>query len=205
MLSKILTGGFILIMVGAIVAGAIAVFSPAKEVHAGAQSTAHQEQLGQTVQAESLHEGQGQGPGGQNDGQGLGLGQSEDQGQGLEHGRGQGQGQGQGRGRQADTEHEAIPLELETVEGVVVETDELRVQTADGKIVQVGLGPSSYRDSQGFVLKVGEHVSVSGYWEDDEFKATVLENQTTGESIVLRDPTGRPMWAGQGRGQNRGS
>ena len=55
------------------------------------------------------------------------------------------------------------------------------------------------------VLQIGQDVRVSGYWEDDEFKATLLENLTTGHHIVLRDATGRPMWAGQGRGKNRSS
>jgi hypothetical protein len=88
---------------------------------------------------------------------------------------------------------------LEAVEGVVVETVELVVETADGQTVQVGLGPSNYRQGQGFVLNVGDHVRVSGYWEGDEFKATQVENLDTGDSIVLRDLSGRPMWAGQGR------
>jgi hypothetical protein len=96
-------------------------------------------------------------------------------------------------------------LELETIEGVVVETDELVIETPDGKTVLVGLGPSTYRESLGFVLQTGENVRVAGYWKDDEFKATQLEKLETGESIVLRDATGRPMWAGQGRGKNRTS
>ena len=179
MLTKILTGGFILIMVGAIIAGAIAVFAPSEEAHLGA---------GAREQSTSLT--QGPGAGGQGQGQG---------------GQGQGQGQGQGRGRAVSPETDTTPLGLETVEGAVVETDELVIETTSGKIMQVGLGPRSFRESQGFVLQTGESVRVSGYWESDEFKATQLENLTTGTSIVLRDPTGRPMWAGQGRGKNRSS
>jgi hypothetical protein len=86
---------------------------------------------------------------------------------------------------------------------VVVETDELFIETAEGETVQVGLGPSAYREAQGFVLQLEETVRINGYWEDDEFKAIQLENLTTGQSIVLRDTAGRPMWAGQGRGRNR--
>ena len=85
------------------------------------------------------------------------------------------------------------------IEGFVVETDELVVETADGQTVQVGLGPSQYREDQGFVLNLGTQVRVSGYWEEDEFKAMQVEDLDTGESIVLRDVSGRPMWAGQGR------
>ena len=73
------------------------------------------------------------------------------------------------------------------IEGVVFETDELFIETADEGTVQVGLGPSAYREAQGFVLQVGENVRVSGYWEDDEFKAVQLENLSTGQSIVLSE------------------
>jgi hypothetical protein len=97
------------------------------------------------------------------------------------------------------------PAEGEAIEGIVLEREELLVQTADGEKVHVGLGPSFYRESQGFDLQLGEEVRISGFWEGDEFKAATVENLSTGESIVLRDVSGRPMWAGQGRGKNRSS
>lgn len=203
MLTKVLTGGFILIMIGALVAGAIAVFSPSEEAHA--QANERETRFGQGAQAET---GVGRGQGVSRQGQGQGLGQSQGQGfgqgQGQSQALGQSQGwvQGQGRGREG-SESEVAPLEQTTLEGIVVETDELFIETAAGETVQVGLGPSTYRESLGFVLKPGDRVRVSGYWEDGEFKAIQLENQTTGQSIVLRDPSGRPMWAGQGRGKNR--
>ena len=67
------------------------------------------------------------------------------------------------------------------------------------KSVQVGLGPSQYREERGFVLNVGDEVIVTGYWEDDEFKALTVENLELNTEIVLRDEAGRPMWSGQGR------
>ena len=90
-------------------------------------------------------------------------------------------------------------------EGTVVALDDLVIETASGETVQIGLGPSTYRESLDFVLQTQQEVRVSGYWEDDEFKAMQLENLTTSTSIVLRDATGRPMWAGQGRRKNRNS
>jgi len=81
-------------------------------------------------------------------------------------------------------------------EAVVVRTD-------DGRELLVGLGQSSYREAQGFALEVGDRVTVEGFYEDGEFKAGTLQNLATGEALVLRDTTGRPMWAGAGRGQNR--
>jgi hypothetical protein len=72
------------------------------------------------------------------------------------------------------------------------------IETADGQQVQVGLGPSHYRDGLGFSLAVGEQLRVSGHWQDGEFKADQVVKLESGESIVLRDESGRPMWAGRG-------
>ncbi len=88
--------------------------------------------------------------------------------------------------------------EWQTIEGKVTVVDvDMTMQTADGTVV-VGLGQSWYREDAGFTLKVGDEVSVTGFYEDGEFKAGTIENQTTGETLVLRDETGRPMWSGRG-------
>ena len=94
-------------------------------------------------------------------------------------------------------------LELET-DKITMTVDaeaagRLEILVPEGATVQVGLGPSQYREEQGFVLNVGDQVVVTGYWEDDEFKALMVENLDQGTEIVLRDPAGRPMWSGQGR------
>jgi hypothetical protein len=83
---------------------------------------------------------------------------------------------------------------------VAVVGSEIAIQTADGEVT-VGLGQASYRE--GFVLEVGDEVMVIGFYEDGEFKAGSVENLSTGRTIVLRDETGRPMWAGGGRFQNQ--
>ena len=93
-------------------------------------------------------------------------------------------------------------VEWETLTGEVTVVDgEITVQTAEGEVV-VGLGQASCRE--GFALEVGDEVSVTGFYEDGEFKAGTVENLTTGETIVLRDEAGRPMWSGQGRLKNQG-
>jgi hypothetical protein len=149
--------------------------------------------------------------GGYGRGQGQGLGQGQGPGtetgdrapntQGGGYGNGQGQGHGQGQGGQGSSRQEpqAEITSWQTVEGIVVETDELVIQLDSGKTLQIGLGPSHYRESQGFALSAGERVQVDGYIEDGEFKAAQVTKLDSGESIVLRDPSGRPMWAGQGR------
>ena len=78
---------------------------------------------------------------------------------------------------------------------------DITVETAEGEVL-VGLGQASYRE--GFALKVGDKVSVTGFHEDGEFKAGTVENLTTGQTLVLRDETGRPGWAGRGLLKNQG-
>ena len=204
MFKKILVGGFLLLMAGAVIVGAVNVF---------AQREGADECAGSTGGARGTIARQGTGnQTGQGGGQGRGREAQESDapqnnyGKGQELGRGQGLGTGQGLGRGQGSNAEPQPehSDWETVEGVAIETAELVVQTRSNETVQVGLGPSHYRDAQGFVLSVGDSVQISGYWEDGEFKATQVENLDTGERITLRDASGRPMWAGQGRGQNRG-
>jgi hypothetical protein len=237
MLKKILTGIFALIMVGAVVAGAIAVFWPSTGAHAGTgagEAVALRQGQGAGGQGQAVTSSQSAGrqrQGAGRQGQSLSSNQSENgqvagrQGQGLDSSQtesGQaagGQGQGFGRsGEQAEgqaqslapnrsreLDPESVALEQETFQGTVVETEELLIETESGESVQVGLGPNFYRESAGFALQSGENVRVSGFWEDGEFKATQIESLDTGASIVLRDASGRPLWAGQGRGRTRSS
>ena len=111
-------------------------------------------------------------------------------------GRGRNSGTGQGRNETVRS------VDWETLTGKVTVVDgDVTVETAEGEVL-VGLGQASYRE--GFALKVGDKVSVTGFHEDGEFKAGTVENLTTGQTLVLRDETGRPMWSGQGRLKNRG-
>ena len=96
----------------------------------------------------------------------------------------------------------AEDITWETVLGTVVAADgEVTLQTAEGEIA-VGMGQASYWE--GFGLEVGHEVSIIGFYEDGEFKAGTVKNLTSGESIVLRDEAGRPMWSGQGRSGRQG-
>jgi hypothetical protein len=116
---------------------------------------------------------------------------------------GYGQGaNGRDRGSAGQGRNEVVrTVEWETLTGTVtVVGSEITLQTAEGEVL-VGMGQSAYRES--FGLEVGDEVSVVGFYEDGEFKAGTVENLATGETIVLRDGTGRPMWAGQGRLNNQ--
>jgi hypothetical protein len=92
-------------------------------------------------------------------------------------------------------------VEWVTLTGRVTVVDsEMTLQTTEGEVL-VGMGQSAYRES--FGLEVGDEVSVAGFYEDGEFKARTVETLATGETIVLRDETGRPMWARRERLNNQ--
>jgi hypothetical protein len=132
---------------------------------------------------------QGKGCGNDSNGNAGGVGASD--------GRGRNSGAGQGRNETVRA------VEWETVTGRVTFLDsEVTLQTAEGEVL-VGMGQSAYWED--FALEIGDEVSVLGFYEDGEFKAGTVENVTAGGTIVLRDDTGRPMWAGNGRLQNQGS
>jgi len=200
MFKKVLAGGFLLIMIGAVIVGAITLFAQADEAEACIGSN-NRGQGSIARQGIDGRRGQGAGQGRGRENTEAGISQNDFRESTPQGGYGQSQGLGRAQGTGSETL--AAETDQQTIEGVVMETTELVIETPSGEIVQVGLGPSHYRDAQGFALAVGIKVQVSGYWEDGEFKASHITNLDTGDSITLRDASGRPMWAGQGRGQGR--
>ncbi len=138
----------------------------------------------------------GQGASGQGRGQRLAT-------QGAETGDGHGMGAGS---REPLSAGEGHAEDWETLVGVVLSLDgDLLLRTSSGDEVLVGLGPLTYEARADFALAVGDELSVLGFHEDGEFKAGTVENLTTGQTLLLRDETGRPMWAGNGQRKNQRS
>lgn len=98
---------------------------------------------------------------------------------------------------QADTR----PQDWVTLQGSVVSAadDLVEIQIASGEIIPFEGQPLRFAAGQGFSLRVGDAVSVSGFDEDGEFKIGKITNLGNGASVTLRDETGRPGWAGRGR------
>jgi len=124
-----------------------------------------------------------------------------------ERGRAQTDTAGTGyRGGQNDTPvGDGIPIDstLLTVHGIAIDVDnDLTLRTESGDLL-VGLGPAHYREQAGFAIGVGDELEISGFNEDEEFKAVSVQNLTNGMSIILRDGDGHPMWAGQGNLRNQ--
>ncbi len=96
-----------------------------------------------------------------------------------------------------------------TIEGRVVSLvdDELTIETADGELT-IHTGPEWYWESEGIAIEIGDQVEASGFYDEETFELAKLENITTGQTVLLRDETGRPFWAGRGgqggQGQGQG-
>jgi hypothetical protein len=115
---------------------------------------------------------------------------------------GQGRGQGQvGETSQRDAQSQASVEEWQTVEGTVVSLDdgELVVATADGQEITVKLGPSWYWAEQDFPLAAGDQVTLTGFYDGDDFEVGQIVNKASGQTLTLREADGRPRWAGRGR------
>lgn len=148
------------------------------------------------------HQGQGQGNG-QGQGQGQGNGQGQRQGQGNGQGQGQGRGNGQGQGQGTPVEHTWV-----TLQGTVSSFDgqqTLTVETGERGQLDLWLGPAGYAAQQGITFNPGNAVTILGFDSPNgPFQAGEITNNTSGATLYLRDPNGRPLWAGQGNGQGNG-
>ena len=49
------------------------------------------------------------------------------------------------------------------------------------------------------MAQAGDSVSLTGFYEDGDFEVGQIDDQTTGQTVSLRDESGRPLWAGRGR------
>ncbi|RME72020.1 MAG: hypothetical protein D6784_14215 [Chloroflexi bacterium] len=137
----------------------------------------------------------------QNSGQGRGQGQGQGQRQGR--GRGQQSGQAQGNRGQAGGGEPMMEHEWTTLTGVVVSADgqSMVVDTAEQGEMTLQLGEMGFAESQGVAFNPGDQVTVLGFeGENGLFQVGQVNNETTGEALMLRDPNGRPLWAGRGQG-----
>lgn len=114
---------------------------------------------------------------------------------------GRGGGQGNQSARSDGAAQTAAIHQWVTLDGSVVSVtgDLLLVRTTSGEMVQVEGMPWSFAQRQGFAPRPGDQVKLVGFYEDDELKVVRLTNTSTGQTVLLRDEGGRPMWAGQGR------
>ena len=217
MMKKVLSYGAVGLVTAALLGGTAAILlSPAdaqaqRQTAGGSGQTRESSEIwprGERTGNGSSAYGQGQGSGRGNAGGGGsslnqgGYGLNQDADLSAEEGGTLGHsGAGNASGRSAsERAGELVSVEWETVSGTVTLIDhEVTIQTAEGEVL-VGMGQAAFED---FALSVGDSISVTGFYEDGEFKAGTVENLTNGETITLRDEGGRPMWSGRGRLKNQ--
>lgn len=113
-------------------------------------------------------------------------------------GPGQGQGQGQGQGVAAQG------AQWTTVQGSVVSVDQvaMTVKASNGEQVVIENRPWTYALEQKFSAKVGDQITMKGFYQNGLFEIGQMQNVTSGASVQVRDQAGRPGWAGRGNGGN---
>jgi hypothetical protein len=192
MLKKIVLGTMFVILVGGLATGAvIRTMDKTEQIEQQAGSGSG---FGKNSALETAQVSEGQGNG---NGQG-GSGSNADELSSAGRGRG---GNGDGDGPELLSEENSDHV-WEAYSGVVSAVSEtaLTIDIDDVESIIVDGRAWSYMQDQGFSIEQGDLVSFEGFYEDGEFKVSLIENLTTGTSIVLRDADGRPSWAGGGRG-----
>ena len=122
-------------------------------------------------------------------------------------GGGGSQGHGYGHGDSAAISHETgQESDCEehiwlTLQGVVVSVDEdaLVVRVDSSEEVVVEGRPWRFAQEQGFSTQVGDKVTLVGFYEDGTFEAGQISDATNGQTVLIREESGRPLWAGRGR------
>ncbi len=178
-------------------------------------------QKGQNTTSDSeTRQGQGRGQNQQAEQNDAGVGEAEQTGQGYgrqgqnatsDSGERQGQGNGRGQNRQAEqagagnAEAEHANMEWQTVQGEIISlaSDAMSVETTSGASVLVEGRSWSYAQQAGFMAELGDAVTLNGFEEDGEFKVGELVNDASGQLVQVRELSGRPLWAGGGRGRSQ--
>jgi len=186
MLKKIIVGTLIVLLAGAVTVGA----------YAASQGNS-------SFDLPNIDLAQANGAAGPQGNGGM-RGQSQQQGRG-QHGQ---QAQGSAAGQP-----QAINAQWRTVTGSVVSANaqSLVVETDSMGQLTLQLGQPGFAGEQGVTFNPGDTVIIAGFdGENGLFVAGEITNSRTGAALLLRDPNGRPLWAGRGQGgggfgQNRGN
>lgn len=111
-------------------------------------------------------------------------------------GNGQGQPGGSGGGTNQEVAHEWLELrgEVESIDetALTVVLSDGEKEILDGREWQFAL-------EQGFSTKVGDQVILNGFYQGGDFKPGQVDDLTSGQSVLLRNREGKPLWSGGGK------
>jgi hypothetical protein len=205
MFKKIILGAVLVGVIGVLIAGAVIRTSATSGERAG--GTGRHGQATEVAAAGANGQNYG-GSGNETSLGGTGRGGRWAQGSSVEKTLG-----GQGNGRRAQSgqavagDGQGAPLADVAAEAWLVMTgkvvsvadDLVEIKTDAGEVVPFEGRLLSFAAEQGFSLKVGDSVTLDGYDENGQFKIGKVTNVNSGASVMLRDASGRPGWAGRGR------
>jgi len=108
--------------------------------------------------------------------------------------------QGNAEGDQTGTGQAQVDAWLQVQGNVVsVDADALIILTAEGEQIAVENRPWWFAQEQGFSAQVDDQVNLTGFYEGESFEVGRIDDTTNGQTVLIRDESGRPMWAGRGR------
>lgn len=209
MAKKLIIGGLIVVLVGALSLAIYNYTQTNQGLHVG-QAMAYGNGVSQGSRG-GLADGNGA-PTEGNANRGYRGGRSGDE---VAVGSGE-QGQAYGKGQTGDVlqgrngnetgvpDQQAHVEEWLTLSGQVISVDTtgLTLQADDGQTLSIDLGPEWFWSNQDVTLDAGERVVVQVFEEDGEIKVSQISLED-GTLLQLRDTDGRPLWAGRGRGGGR--
>lgn len=81
--------------------------------------------------------------------------------------------------------------------GVITALDDngMMLETAETGEIYVELGPPTYWQTQAVTLTVGENVSVTGFFNGEQYHSAVV-TKADGTQLALRTTEGQPLWTG---------
>jgi hypothetical protein len=112
---------------------------------------------------------------------------------------------------QGDGDHVPDPQaqvdEWLTMEGTLMsfQGGGMTMSTPEGNLIAFQTGQPRFFSDQGITFQVWDAVSVLGFYEGDQFMAGEITQLSTGLRVMLRDPNGRPLWAGPGNSSGGGN
>jgi len=120
---------------------------------------------------------------------------------GVNNGRGQ---NGSGTDGDRTPDPRAQVDEWITIEGTLMsfQGGSMTINSPQGDILTFQTGQPRFFAEQNVSFQVGDEIIVVGFYDGDQFMAGDITQVATGARVMLRDPNGRPLWAGPGGNGN---
>ena len=124
---------------------------------------------------------------------------------GISNGNGHSAGSADGS-HTPDPQAQVQPDEWVTLNGSLLafQGGSMTIATDNGEVISFQTGQPRFLAEQGVTFQIGDPVSVLGFYQGEQFSAGEITQLSTNLLVMLRDPNGRPLWAGPGNGNGNG-